>query len=169
MTSIELGWQQTSDCSKSRITKTFSICVASVLFSFFWGVVHFKASKHPVACALSPFPCSGKRVDSSQTGAGCVREAGEKMDAMFGPGTSLARQDTRTVTLASWAVWQLAVTVCCNDLSSCALGTVKLLGGGGGASNRGVKGGGCGWGVQGGQMPAETVGGERVSLQPSGS
>ncbi len=33
----------------------------------------------------------------------------------------------------------------------------------------GVQGGGCGLGILGGQMPAETVGGERVSLQPSGS
>lgn len=101
---------------------------------------------------------------------------GEKMDAMFGAGTSLAHQDTRTVTPASWPVWQLAVTVWCNDLSSCALGRVKHLGwervsrvGEGVGGGRGVKGGGCGWGIQGGQMPAETVGGERVSLQPSGS
>lgn len=44
-------------------------------------------------------------------------EGREKMDAMFGTGTSLARQDTRTVTLASAAMWHLAVTVCRNDLS----------------------------------------------------
>lgn len=69
-----------------------------------------------------------KQVGLSQTDACCVREAGEKMDAMFGLGTSLAHQDTRTVTLASWAMWQLAVTVCCNDLNPCTLGRVKLLG-----------------------------------------
>lgn len=45
-----------------------------------------------------------KQVGLSQTDACCVREAGEKMDAMFGLGTSLARQDARTVTLASWAM-----------------------------------------------------------------
>lgn len=49
------------------------------------------------------------------------------MDAMFGPGTGSSCQDARTVMLASWAMWQLAVTVCCNDLNFCTLGRVKLL------------------------------------------
>lgn len=34
----------------------------------------------------------------------CARRAGEKTDAMFGTGTGPARQDARTVTLASPAV-----------------------------------------------------------------
>lgn len=34
-------------------------------------------------------------------------------------------QDTRTVMLASWAIWQLAMTVCYNDMNLCTLCRVK--------------------------------------------
>lgn len=90
--------------------------------------------KVPRSSFLMVVHCShslGESVDLCHAAARCVRGAGEKMDAMFGPGTSRARQDTGTVTLASWPMWQLAVTVCCNDLCSSALGSLKLFLGGG--------------------------------------
>lgn len=60
-------------------------------------------SKDPEVCALSgpsPSRTPGERADLSQIAARCVRRGrSEKTDAMFGPGTSLGRQDTGTVTL----------------------------------------------------------------------
>lgn len=77
------------------------------LTSFFSGWKHIYPKKLRISrSVLFVAFCHSldKQVGLSQTDACCVREVGKKMDAMFGLGTSLARQDTRTVTLASRAM-----------------------------------------------------------------
>lgn len=97
----------------SAAYKFFSIvsCQTSTSNSDFWlfnfpeNIFVPEVWSPPKITGLALFLHSLCKDEGSQTGARRVR-GGVKMDAMFGPGTSQARQDMRIVTRASWVVWQ---------------------------------------------------------------